>query len=113
MIDRERQIASVFAIAVGFGLLLVVPNLIPETPQTIEHSELHIPTQLCEDVKLRHPGGMSFNLALVCVNEQFETVMNANHLTEEKYNELIQPVLDSLHTEAGKLGWGVNGYFND
>lgn len=114
MMQRERQIAGLFGITVGIILLLILPNLMPkEAPaefEPIDRAEMQFPDQFCENVKLGNPGGLSYSMALVCVNPEFEVVMNADHLKAEKWNKLIQPVLDSLHTEARKAGVNTKRY---
>lgn len=105
MIRQERQITGLLGIVAGFVLLFIVPDLVDNQRQLPPAPiQRQFPLQFCEDVKLSNPGRLSYTMATVCVNEEFEIVINAGHLTDEKYNQLIQPVLDSLRTEAKNAG---------
>lgn len=115
MIERERHIASLFSIVVGLVLLVLLPNLLstpaPDTapdltPESrpIDAGHLGYTDQVCEDIRLRNPGGMTYNMALVCIHEEMEVIINADHLTRDQYNQIIQPVVDSLTVVAVEKG---------
>lgn len=108
MIERERQIASIFGITIGIILLLIVPSLIadkePGEANPVDRSELNIPEQVCESILLPDDISEFRRIALLCVNDQFEIQSNVEFLNDEDYDRIIKPVMDSLRQEAAKKG---------
>lgn len=67
-----------------------------------EPPPIHIPNnEVCDDVLLRNPGGLSHRIALICYNSEIGWIeFDAQHLIDEDYARIVQPVKDSLRQVA-------------
>lgn len=88
-----------FMIHLGSSIYPEVPE-IPAIDFPIESPEV------CEDVPLRNPGGLSWRMAQVCVGSYGLYVSSeANNLLPDQRDSMIYPVADSLILIATEKGY--------
>jgi len=99
-------IASILIIALMIHLANGIKPVENERP-TLDFPIIESP-EVCEDVPIRQPGGMSHSVALVCVGEYGDYISSeAGWLLPDDRQRLIYSVADSLIVVATERGYVV------
>ena len=61
--------------------------------------------EVCEEILIRDPGGLTHSIALICYNQESGWIeINTARLPTGDYQRMVQPVKDSLRTVAFDRG---------
>jgi len=113
---RSNDLSLTILTGIGFIILaLAVSDITNDNAPDKDDRYLppiHIPVhEVCADVVMRAPGGLSHHTGLICYNQEIGWIeMNVQYLSDSTYNQIVQPKKDSLRNVAQQKGMHDAGH---